>query len=155
MVQAIPEGLEGRIIPYLMIDGATAALDFYQRAFGAEEQYRMELPGGGIAHAEILVNGATVYLADAPDNMEGDAGNPNKLGGTSVLLHQYVEDVDAVVSQAVSAGATLVREPEDQFYGDRAAAVADPFGHQWSLHTHIRDASEEEVEAALAEMAAE
>ncbi len=153
MVNAIPEGLEGRIVPYLMIDGAAAAIDFYQRAFGATESFRMEMPGGAIAHAEVVVNGAVVYLADAPDDMPGDAANPAKLGGTTVLLHQYVEDVDGAVKRAAEAGATVLREPEDQFYGDRAALVADPFGHEWSLHTHIRDVSPEEMQEAAAQMA--
>jgi uncharacterized glyoxalase superfamily protein PhnB len=85
--------------------------------------------------------------------MEGDAANPSKLGGTSVLLHRYVVDVDAAVDRAVEAGATLVREPADQFYGDRAAVVADPFGHQWSLHTHIRDVTPEEMAEAAKAMA--
>ncbi len=153
MVDPIPAGLEGRIVPYLMIDGAAAALEFYKEAFGATERYRLEMPDGSIGHADLLVNGATVYLADAPNDMEGDAANPGKLGGTSVLLHQYVDDVDAVVAQAIGAGATLIREPADQFYGDRAAVVADPYGHQWSLHTHVRDVSPEEMAKAVESMA--
>jgi PhnB protein len=152
MTEPIPAGLKGRIVPYLMIDGAAEAIDFYRRAFGAEERYRLEMPGGKIGHAEIVVNGATVYLADAPDEMPGDAGNPKKLGGTTVLLHQYLADVDAAVAAAVAAGATVLRAPEDQFYGDRAAVVADPFGHQWSIHTHTRDVSPEEMERAAAEL---
>ena len=155
MANPIPDGLQDRIVPYLMIDGAAAAIDFYKQALGATENYRLEMPGGAIGHAEIVVNGATVYLADAPDDMDGDAANPAKLGGTSVLLHQYVEDVDAAVAHAVEAGATLVREPADQFYGDRAALIADPFGHLWSLHTHIRDVSPEEMSEAAAAMAQE
>lgn len=152
MTQPIPEGLDGRIIPYLMVDGAAAAIDFYTEAFGAEESFRLEMPGGGIGHAEIVVHGASVYLADAPDDMDGDAANPGKLGGTTVFLHQYVADVDAAVATARAAGATVVREPEDQFYGDRAALVADPFGHLWSFHTHLRDVSPEEMNAAMASM---
>lgn len=155
MVDAIPAGLEDRIIPYLMVDGASAAIDFYEAAFGAVERYRMEMPGGAIAHAELVVHGAVVYLSDAPDDMEGDAANPSKLEGTSVLLHQYVDDIDGIVAQAVEAGATVLREPADQFYGDRAAIIVDPFGHHWSLHTHIRDVSQEEMAAALEAMAAE
>jgi PhnB protein len=152
MADPIPAGLEGRIVPYLMIDGAAEAIDFYQRAFGAEERYRMAMPDGKIGHADIVVNGATVYLADAPDDMAGDARNPKKLGGTTVLLHQYVADVDAIVERAAAAGAAVVRAPEDQFYGDRAAVVADPYGHQWSFHTHVRDVSQEEMEQAVAGM---
>jgi PhnB protein len=153
MVDAIPAGLDDRIVPYLMVDGASAAIAFYQEAFAATERYRLEMPGGAVAHADLLINGAVVYLADAPDDMEGDAANPSKLGGTSVLLHQYVDDVDALVGRAVAAGATVLREPTDQFYGDRAAVIVDPFGHQWSLHTHIRDVSPDEMAAAMADMA--
>lgn len=152
MVDSIPEGLEDHIVPYLMIDGAAAAIEFYVSAFGATENYRLEMPGGGIGHAEIVVNGATVYLADAPDDMPGDAANPTRLGGTTVVLHQYVADVDSIVARAVDAGASLLREPEDQFYGDRAAVVQDPFGHQWSLHTHVRDVPAEEMADAVAAM---
>lgn len=145
MAEPVPEGFADRIVPYLMVDGAADAIDFYGRAFGAEERYRMAMPDGTIGHAEVVIGGAVVYLADAPDDMPGEAGNPRKLGGTSVLLHRYVVDVDAVVATAEAAGATVLRAPEDQFYGDRAAVVADPWGHQWSLHTHIRDVSPEEM----------
>ncbi len=153
MADPIPEGLEGRIIPYLMIDGAAAAIDFYVEAFGATERFRLDMPDGAIGHAEMMINGAVVYLADAPEDMEGDMAAPTKFGGSTVLMHQYVTDVDAAVERAVAAGATLLREPEDQFYGDRAAVIADPFGHHWSLHTHVRDVSAEEMAAAVAEMA--
>jgi PhnB protein len=135
-----------------MIDGAAAAIDFYTDAFGATERYRLDMPDGKIGHAEVVVNGAAVYLADAPDDMDGDMANPTKLGGSTVILHQYVPDVDAAVERAVAAGATVVREPADQFYGDRAAMVVDPFGHHWSLHTHVRDVSADEMAAAMAEM---
>jgi PhnB protein len=152
MVQPVPEGLEGHLIPYLMIDGAAAAIEFYKKAFDAQETVRMPMPDGSVAHAEIIVDGATVYLADAPADMPGGAGSPRKFGGTSVLVHRYVPDVDAVVKQAEAAGATVIRPPEDQFYGDRAAVVEDPFGHQWSIHTHIRDVSPEEMEEAMKQM---
>ena len=152
MTQAIPAGTEGRFIPYLLIDGAGRAIDFYTKAFGATEQYRMPMPDGSIAHAEIDIDGARVYLADAPADMPGDAGSPTKLGGTSVLMHRYVEDCDKAFQRAIDAGATSVRPPEDQFYGDRSAVIADPFGHHWSLHTHIRDVSEAEMNEAMAQM---
>ena len=155
MVQPIPDGLDGRIVPYLMIDGAADAIDFYVEAFGAVENYRLEMPGGAIGHAEIVVKGAVVYLADAPDDMEHEGTNPKKLGGTPVFLHQYVDDVDAVVAQAEAAGATVLRPPSDQFYGDRASLIADPFGHLWSFHTHVRDVSPEEMAAAAAQMGGE
>lgn len=147
MAAPVPEGHDGRIVPYLLIDGAAAALDFYARAFGATELYRLPAPGGLIGHAEIRVHGALVYLADAPEDLPG-LSSPTRLGGTGVLLHQYVEDCDAAVRRAVEAGATLLREPKDEFYGDRAATVQDPFGHQWSLHTHLRDVPVEELRAA-------
>lgn len=150
MVDPIPAGLEDRLVPYLMIDGAAEAISFYREAFGATERYRIPMPDGNIGHAEILIGGALVYLADAPEDMPGAAANPRKLGGTSVLLHRYVADVDAAVARAEAAGATVLRAPEDQFYGDRAAVVADPWGHQWSLHTHIRDVSPEEMDQSMA-----
>lgn len=153
-VDPIPQGLENRFIPYLAINGASDAIDFYTKAFGAAEQYRMNMPDGSIAHAEITIDGAPIYLADAPDDMDmpGGFANPSAKGGTTVLMHRYVTDVDAAVDQAKGAGATVVREPEDQFYGDRAATIADPFGHLWSLHTHIRDVTAEEMAQAMAQM---
>ena len=149
MVQAIPEELAGRIVPYLLIDGAAKAIDFYEQAFDARERFRLEMPGGGIGHAELIIGGAFVYLADTPENPSRDGSDPKRLGGSTVLLHRYVVDVDAAVEKAVKAGATLVREPEDQFYGDRAAMVVDPFGHHWSMHTHIEDVSPEQMRAAM------
>lgn len=152
MVDSIPSGFEERVVPYLMVDDAAAAIDFYVEAFGAEERFRLSMPDGTIAHAEVAIRGAAVFLSDVPEDMPGGAADPGKLGGTTVMIHQYVEDVDAVVGRAVAAGATVVRAPEDQFYGDRTALLVDPFGHQWSLHTHIRDVSQEEMEAAMGEM---
>jgi PhnB protein len=152
MVDPVPAGLEDRFIPYLMIDGAAAAIDFYAEAFGAEEEGRMAMPDGKIGHASIRVHDTTVFLADAPDDMPGDAASPKKLGGSTVMIMQYVPDVDAVVARAEKAGATVVRAPEDQFYGDRASMIVDPFGHHWAFHTHIREVSMEEMEQAMKEM---
>lgn len=152
MTNPIPDDLADRFVPYLMIEGASEAIDFYVRAFGATERFRMPMPDGKIGHAELIINGAPLYLADAPDDMPGSAANPKRLGGTTVLLHQYVTDVDAVFARAVEAGATPIREPEDQFYGDRASVVEDPFGHQWSIHTHLRDMTPEDMERAMGEM---
>ena len=149
MVDPVPQEMANRIVPYLMIDGAADAIEFYQRAFDAQERYRMAMPDGKIGHAEIVIGGAIVFLADAPEDMPGEAANPRKLGGTTVLLHRYVSDVDAVVAKAEAAGASVLRAPEDQFYGDRAALVADPWGHHWSLHTHLRDVSPEEMAEAM------
>jgi PhnB protein len=153
MVDPVPAESAGRVIPYLMVDGAAAAIDFYVAAFGAEERVRLAMPDGSIGHAEIDVHGAAIFLADAPADMPGPGANPVRLGGSSVMLHQYVPDVDASVERAVAAGATVVRPPEDQFYGDRASLIADPFGHLWAFHTHIRDVTPEEMAAAMEQMA--
>ncbi|HEX9681472.1 MAG TPA: VOC family protein [Acidimicrobiales bacterium] len=147
----IPEGAEG-LIPYLLLDGAADAIDFYAKAFDATELFRMPMPGGLIGHAEIEIDGNRIFLADAPEDMPGSGRSPKKLGGSSVLIHRYVIDCDAAFDQAVAAGATPVRPPEDQFYGDRAALVEDPFGHLWSMHTHIRDVPPEEMQAAMEAM---
>lgn len=152
MTDPVPAGTEGRFIPYLMVRGASDAIAFYAEAFGATERMRLPMPDGNLGHAEIDIDGAVVYLADAPDEMPGEAGSPQKLGGTTVILHRYVADCDAVHDRAVAAGATSIRPPEDQFYGDRAAVVQDPWGHQWSLHTHVRDVSEEEMNEAMKQM---
>lgn len=152
MVDPVPSEVAGRIVPYLMVDGAAEAIAFYTRAFGAQERYRLEMPGGGIGHAELVIDGAPVFLADAPDDMPGSAGNPRRLGGTTVMMHRYVVDVDAATEQARAAGATVLREPSDEFYGDRVALVADPWGHQWSMHTHIRDVTPAEMTQALEAM---
>ncbi len=149
MADPIPKEFENRLVPYLMIDGAADAIEFYKRAFEATERFRMPMPDGKVGHAEIVIGGAVVYLADAPEDMPGEAANPKKLGGTSVLLHRYVADVDAEVAKAEAAGATVIRAPEDQFYGDRAALVADPWGHHWSLHTHLRDLTPEDMAEAM------
>src|SRR5687768_12630638 len=109
MVEPARTGLEDRIVPYLLIDGAADAIDFYTKAFGATELFRLPMPDGQIGHAEIDIGGARVFLADAPNEMPGDAGNPRKLGGTTVLLHRYVDDVDGAVATAEAAGATVLR----------------------------------------------
>ena len=144
---------DGRVIPYLIVSDAAAAMAFYAEAFGATEAYRLEMGEGTIAHAEMELGGGPLYLAsDTPDMVGGPVGSPDRLGGTGVILHRYVPDVDAAVARAASAGARVVRAPEDQFYGDRSAVVADPWGHQWSLHTHLRDVSPDEMKAAMAQM---
>ncbi len=152
MVQPIPEGLSGTVIPYLLIDGASDAIAFYERAFGAVEKQRLSMPDGTIAHGWIEIDGASINVADAPPDMDGTAGNPRKLGGTSVMIHRYVEDVDAAFTRAIDAGATSVREPEDQFYGDRTSLVEDPYGHRWSLHQRIEMVSPEEMSERMANM---
>lgn len=152
MTQPIPPGHEG-IIPHLVIDGAANALDFYKKAFGAEEVFRMPAPGGDrLMHAEMMVSGKPVYLADDfPEFCGGKAQNPKALGGTPMTIHQYVEDCDAAIDRAVEAGATIKMPPTDMFWGDRYGAVVDPFGHSWSFATHQKDLTPEEMAQGMNE----
>ena len=136
---------------YLTVDGAAKAIDFYSRAFGAREKFRLAEPGGRIGHAELDFGGTVIMLADAFP--EFGLRDPRALGGTAVSIHLHVDDADAVVRRAVDAGATLEREPADQFYGDRTAGVKDPFGHKWYFATHVRDVTPEEMKAAMAKSA--
>ena len=147
-VQPIPPGCE-RVIPHLVVKGAARALDFYQKAFGAKELFRMPGPGGKIMHAEIKIGDSPVMLADEFPEM--DARGPQTLGGTPVGLMIYVENVDAVFDRAVTAGAKVLRPVVDQFYGDRSGTVADPFGHKWTIATHKEDVSPEEMKRRMAE----
>jgi PhnB protein len=141
-VRPIPEGYH-TATSYLVVNGAANAIDFYKRAFGAKEVLRMGLPDGKIMHAEIKIGNSPIMLADeAPDR---GARGPHALGGTPVSTLLYVEDVDALAAQAVAAGARQVRPVEDQFYGDRAGTFADPFGHVWTIATHVEDVPEEEM----------
>ena len=141
-VRAIPEGFN-TVSPYLMVRGAAEAIDFYQRAFGAKERYRMATPDGAVMHAELQLGDSVIMLAD--EHPQATAKPPQSLGGTSVNIFLYVENVDELYEQAVKAGATAVAEPEDQFWGDRYGKLADPFGHEWSIGTHIEDVSPEEM----------
>jgi PhnB protein len=141
--QPVPEGYH-TLTPYLAVDDATAAIDFYQRAFGAKERVRMHGPGGMIAHAELEIGDSKVMLADPFP--QASTRPPKELGGTSVGVFVYVENVDEVFQQAVDAGATATMEPDDQFWGDRFGSVTDPFGHSWQISTHVEDVPPEEME---------
>jgi PhnB protein len=149
----IPEGYHS-VTPYLAIDGASEAIEFYKRAFGAKERGRMDAPGGKIGHAELAIGDSVVMLSDALPQFSTRA--PTELGGTTVSVFMYVEDVDAVVKQAVDAGAKVEIEVQDQFWGDRFGSVTDPFGHNWAIATHVEDVPPEEMakraEAAIAAM---
>jgi PhnB protein len=148
----IPQGYHS-VSPALRIDGAAEAIDFYTRAFGAKERYRMPGPDGSIAHAEIQIGDSVVMLSDPFPN--ATVKPPTELGGTSVGIFLYVEDVDAVFQQAVDAGATVTMPLEDMFWGDRFGSVLDPYGHLWSLATHVEDVPpEERQERAKQAMAA-
>lgn len=132
------------IVPYLGVRDAVRAIAFYREAFDARETSRLVDPAGGVIHAEVVIGGGAVMLAE--ENAEWGNHSPAALGGTSVRLVLQVPDVDAVVARAVAAGATLVIPVADQFYGERAGRVQDPFGHQWIVSTHVEDVSPEEMQ---------
>lgn len=141
-VKPVPDGYHS-ITPYLSIKGAAEAIEFYLRAFGATESFRLVAPNGNIGHAEIRIGSSVIMLADSCEG--GPFRNPQSLGGSSVGLHVYVEDVDVLFAQAVAAGAKVVRPVQDQFYGDRTGTLEDPFGHVWFLATHKEDLTSEEI----------
>lgn len=146
MTQPIPPGMEG-LIPHLVCSPCSEAIEFYKRAFGAEELSRVPAPDGQrIMHAAILIGGHTVFLVDDfPEYCGGKSGTAISLGGTPVTLHRFVPDCDAAIDRAVKAGATLKMPASDMFWGDRYGIISDPFGHNWSLATHQRDLSPEQI----------
>jgi PhnB protein len=146
----IPNGYEAPI-PYLIVQGAAAAIDYYKKAFGAKEVMRMPGPDGKIGHADLIIGGGHVMLGDESPEM-GYRG-PKSFGGSPVSLCLYVDDVDGVVEKAVTAGGKIMRPVADQFYGDRTGGLTDPFGHIWSVMTHIEDVSNEEMNKRAAAMA--
>ena len=141
---AEPVERSGALSPYLTVNGAAAAIDFYRAAFGARELFRLTGPDGRIGHAELRIGDATVMLSDEwPDF---GALSPPSIGGSPVKLHLYVDDCDAVVARAVAAGATLMRLVTDQFYGDRSGMIADPFGHSWFVATLKEQVAPQEMQ---------
>jgi PhnB protein len=141
-VKPIPEGYHS-VTPYLIVKGGVRAIEFYARALGARELFRMMQPDGRVGHAELQIGDSRVMLADeAP---EIGARSPQSVGGSPVTIHLYVEDVDATVARAVDAGATLTRPVSDQFYGDRNGGLIDPFGHVWFVATHVEDVAPDEL----------
>ena len=138
----IPEGYHS-ITPYLIVKGAADAIEFYKKAFGATELMRMAQPNGKIGHAEIKIGNSPIMLADEYPEM-GFVG-PQTLSGSGVGIVLYVDDVDAVAKQVIAAGATVMRPVVDQFYGDRSGMFKDPFGHVWTIATHIEDMSVDEM----------
>jgi len=141
-VKTIPDGYHS-VTPYLSIKGADAAIEFYRKAFDAIELFRLTMPGGIIGHAEIQIGSSRIMVADPCDDVS--FGDPKTLGGSTVGLYVYVNDVDAMYSQAVAAGAKIVNPVEDQFYGDRTGTIEDPYGHRWFLATHKEDLTPEEL----------
>ena len=150
-VQAIPKGYN-TLTPYINVKNADEAIEFYKRAFGAREVGRITMPDGSIAHAEIAIGDSKIMLAE--ENAEWGNASPETLGGSPVCLCLYVEDVDAVFARALEEGAIVSGEMvvKDQFYGDRTGSLTDPFGHKWSIMTHIEDVSFEEMQKRLHEM---
>ncbi len=154
-VKPIPDGYPV-VSPYLCVDGATAAIQFYGEVLGATERMRMPAPGGKVGHAELQIGDSLIMVSDPFP--QGRTRSPKELGGTTGGVFLYVEDVDSAFQQAIDAGATVTMPVEDQFWGDRFGSLMDPYGHSWSLATHTEDLSEEEIaersQAAMAAMSA-
>jgi PhnB protein len=141
-VRPIPEGYH-TVTPFLAVDDASAAIAFYERAFGARERMRMPMPDGKIAHAELEIGDSVVMLSDPFP--QATVRPPKELGGTSLGVFLYVEDIDAFVQRATDAGATVTMPPEDMFWGDRFGQISDPFGHVWQVATHVEDVPPQEM----------
>ncbi len=141
-VKPIPDGYPV-VTPYLCVDGAEAAIRFYGDVLGATERMRMPAPGGKVGHAELQIGASLIMLSDEFPEM-GQV-SPKTVGGSPVTISVYVEDVDAAFARAQEAGAKVMRPPEDQFYGDRTAQLEDPFGHRWSIASHIEDVPPDEM----------
>src|SRR5262245_5005780 len=148
-VKSIPDGYP-RVTPYLHVDGAAKAIDFYTKVLGAKERMRMPAPNGRIGHAELQIGSSVIMLADEFPEM--NVLGPKRVGGTPVTIHVYVDGVDEVFARAVSLGAKSVRPVENQFYGDRSGQFEDPFGHLWNVATHVEDVSPEEMQKRAAKM---
>ena len=147
MVKPIPDGYP-RVTPYLIVDGAGAAIDFYTSVLGATERMRMAAPEDRVGHAELEIGESVIMLAD--ESPEMDARAPRTVGGTPVSLHVYVEDAAATFERAIEAGAKTLQPVEDKFYGDRSGSFEDPFGHRWHVATHVEDVPPDEMEKRAA-----
>lgn len=148
-VKPKPDGYT-TVSPYLVVDEAAQAIDFYSRVLGATERMRMAAPGGNIGHAELQLGDSVVMLADAFPDMGYQS--PKKIGGTPVTISVYVDDVDKTFDAAIKAGAKELRAVENQFYGDRSGQFEDPFGHRWSVQTHVEDVPPDEMAKRAQEM---
>ena len=147
-VKPTPDGYHN-VTPYLIVDGAAKAIDFYKKVFGATEKMRMPSPGGKVGHAELILGDSVIMLAD--EHPEMGARAPHAYGGSAVSLMLYVPDVDATVATAIAGGAKVVRQVENQFYGDRMGTIEDPFGHRWYVATHVEDVPPEEMARRVAD----
>jgi PhnB protein len=148
-VKPIPEGMHS-LTPHIVCDGAADAIEFYKKAFNAVEISRMAGPDGKMMHAAVKIGDSTLFLADEFPQWGGFG--PKALKGSPVTIHLYVENVDEVVEQAAAAGAKVTMPPAEAFWGDRYAQLEDPFGHKWSVATHTRDLSDEEIKKGMEEM---
>jgi len=146
----IPEGYHV-ITPYLIVNGASRAIDYYAKVLGARERMRIMQPDGRVGHAELEIGDSVVMLADEFPEM--GARGPQSFGGSPVTIHLYVDDVDAVFARAVAGGAQATRPVQDQFYGDRAGSITDPFGHVWHIATHTEDVPADEMKRRAAAQA--
>jgi PhnB protein len=151
-VKPIPDGYHS-VTPYLTVRGAAKAIDFYKEAFGAVEVLRMPMPDGSIAHAEVKIGDSVVMMGE--ENPAWGNKSPQALGGTPAGLMIYVPDCDAVFNRALAAGATVMKPLADQFYGDRSGTVIDPFGHAWTVATHVEDVGPAEMQKRMDAMVAQ
>jgi len=151
-VKAVPAGYH-TITPYIVVQGGAAAIEFYKKAFGAEEIYRMDMPDGRLGHAELQIGDSRLMLSDEmPEMPDAVARTPKTLGGTTFGFNVYLEDVDSRFERAVAAGAKVRRPLTNQFYGDRSGTIEDPFGHLWTLASRVEDVSPEEMKRRMANM---
>jgi PhnB protein len=141
-----------RVTPCLVVQGAVKALEFYAEVFGATERMRFPGPGGIVSHAELQIGDSVVIVEDEVPEQGSKAPPPGGIAGSPSSLFIYVEDADAVIARAVELGATLQRAPQDQFYGDRDGHIIDPFGHGWTIATHVEDVAPEEMARRMAEL---
>jgi len=145
-VAYIPKGYN-TITPYLVVKGASQAIDYYKKVFGASEVFRMDTPDGKVAHAELQIGDSRIMLSDENPQMGQGHASAATIGASPVSLYVYLPDVDKVVDRAVAAGAKTLKPVQDQFYGDRTGFIQDPFGHLWGLATHVEDVAPQELEA--------
>ena len=151
-VKPIPDGMHS-VTPHLVCAGANDAIDFYKKAFGATETSRLPGPDGKLMHGSVQIGDSCVMLVD--ENKDWGALSPRSLGGSPVTIHLYVENADKFAEKAVAAGAKVVMPVAEMFWGDRYGVLEDPFGHKWSVATHVRDATPEEMQKAMREMSSQ
>lgn len=148
-VMVVPKGYTS-VIPYLIVNNGAQAIEFYKKVFGAKELMRMPQPNGKVGHAELKIGDTIVMMADECE--ESKARSPEKFGGSPVIIHLYIKDVDSVVNRAVAAGARLARPVETMFYGDRSGVIVDPHGHIWNISTHVEDVTPAQIKKRMAEI---